>query len=85
MERDPEEVRVQHPARADDNAPYANYDAVRDYPGHVVNCNPKLTGGEMSWQKIQAPSQAPVHGPGSTGMAFWPAGRTSRRRRRSRR
>src|SRR6185369_14667071 len=29
-------------------APYANYDAVLDYPGHVVNCNTKLIGGEIS-------------------------------------
>jgi len=36
----------------DYNAPYANYDAVRDYPGHVVNCNTKLTGGEMAPQEI---------------------------------
>ena len=33
-------------------APYANYDAVRDYPGHVVNCNTKLTGGEMPPHEI---------------------------------
>jgi len=46
----------------DYNAPYANYDAVRDYPGHVVNCNPKLTGGEMSWQKIQAHFKRPCMG-----------------------
>ena len=32
----------------DYNAPYANYDAVRDYPGQVVNCNTKLTGGQIS-------------------------------------
>lgn len=33
-------------------APYENYDIVRDYPGHVVNCNTKLTGGELSPQDI---------------------------------
>ena len=31
-------------------APHANYDAVRDYPGHVVNCNTKLTDREISLQ-----------------------------------
>ena len=33
-------------------APYANYDVVRDYPGHVVNCNTKLTGGELAPREI---------------------------------
>ena len=33
-------------------APYANYDVVRDYPGHVVNCNTKLTGGKMPPQEV---------------------------------
>jgi uroporphyrinogen decarboxylase len=23
-----------------------------DYPGHVVNCNPKLTGSALSWTEI---------------------------------
>jgi len=32
----------------DYHAPYANYDVVLDYPGHVVNCNTKLVGREMS-------------------------------------
>jgi uroporphyrinogen decarboxylase len=46
----------------DYNAPYANYDAVRDYPGHVVNCNPKLTGGELGWAKIQSHFGRPCMG-----------------------
>jgi uroporphyrinogen decarboxylase len=29
-------------------APYSGYDAVRDYPGHIVNCNTRLTNREMS-------------------------------------
>ena len=33
-------------------APYANYDAVYDYPGHVVNCNVKLTDRQISGQEI---------------------------------
>jgi uroporphyrinogen decarboxylase len=36
----------------DYNLPYASYDAFPDYPGHVVNCNTKLTGGEMSPREI---------------------------------
>ena len=36
----------------DYNAPYASYDAFPDYPGHVVNCNTKLTGGEMTPREI---------------------------------
>lgn len=33
-------------------APYANYEVVRDYPGHVVNCNTKLVGRELSPQEL---------------------------------
>lgn len=33
-------------------APYDNYDAVRDYPGHVVNCNTRLIGKELAPQTI---------------------------------
>jgi len=33
-------------------APYASYDAVRDYPGQVVNCNTRLTGGYLSPREI---------------------------------
>ena len=33
-------------------APYANYDAVRDYPGQVVNCNTKMAEGELEPQAI---------------------------------
>jgi uroporphyrinogen decarboxylase len=36
----------------DYNAPYANYDLTRDYPGHVINCNTRLTGGQISPQEI---------------------------------
>lgn len=32
----------------DYHAPYAVLDAVLDYPGHVVNCNTKLVGRELS-------------------------------------
>lgn len=33
-------------------APYASFDVVRDYPGHVVNCNPKLTGKTLTLQQV---------------------------------
>jgi uroporphyrinogen decarboxylase len=33
-------------------APYADYDAVFEYPGHVINCNTNLTGRQMSGQEI---------------------------------
>jgi len=36
----------------DYHMPYANYDAVRDYPGHVVNCNTALVGRTMPLQEI---------------------------------
>jgi uroporphyrinogen decarboxylase len=46
----------------DYNAPYASYDAVRDYPGQVVNCNTKLTGGSMSPQEIATFFKRPYMG-----------------------
>lgn len=46
----------------DYNAPYADYDAVRDYPGHAVNCNPKLTTGQLSWQQINSHFGRPCMG-----------------------
>jgi len=38
----------------DYNGPYSSYDAVLDYPGQVVSCCPRLTGGTLSWQQISA-------------------------------
>ncbi|MDZ4799821.1 MAG: uroporphyrinogen decarboxylase family protein [Bryobacteraceae bacterium] len=43
-------------------APYANYDAVADYPGHVVNCNVKLAGRELSGQEITEQFRRPFMG-----------------------
>jgi uroporphyrinogen decarboxylase len=44
-------------------APYANYDAVYDYPGHVVNCNVKLTGGqELAMAEISKRFKRPFMG-----------------------
>ncbi|MBL8239671.1 MAG: hypothetical protein JNM66_19765 [Bryobacterales bacterium] len=43
-------------------APYANYDAVLDYPGHVVNCNPVLTGKTLAPQTITTLFKRPFMG-----------------------
>jgi uroporphyrinogen decarboxylase len=43
-------------------APYANYDAVIDYPGHVVNCNLKLTDREITGQEITRLFKRPFMG-----------------------
>jgi uroporphyrinogen decarboxylase len=46
----------------DYHLPYAGYDAVRDYPGHVVNCNPVLTGRTLPLQEIANFFKRPVMG-----------------------
>lgn len=43
-------------------APYANYDSVYDYPGHVVNVNTKLKGREVSAQELIAKFKRPFMG-----------------------
>ena len=43
-------------------APYANYDAVYDYPGHVVNCNVKLTDRQISGAEITKQFKRPFMG-----------------------
>jgi uroporphyrinogen decarboxylase len=43
-------------------APYANYDAYYDYPGHVVNCNVKLTDRHISSQEIAGKFKRPFMG-----------------------
>lgn len=43
-------------------APYADYDAVYDYPGHVVNCNVRLAGRQMSGQEITKVFKRPFMG-----------------------
>jgi uroporphyrinogen decarboxylase len=42
--------------------PYASYDAVRDYPGHVVNCNPVLTSRTLPFREISEFFARPVMG-----------------------
>ena len=36
----------------DYNGPYADLSPFVDYPGHVVNCNPQLTGSKLPWSEI---------------------------------
>jgi uroporphyrinogen decarboxylase len=43
-------------------APYANYGAFYDYPGHVVNCNVKLSGRQISAQEITKLFKRPFMG-----------------------
>ena len=55
-------------------APYASYAAYPDYPGHVVNCNVKLSDRQISGQEITRLFKRPFmggmdrHGIISTGM-----------------
>lgn len=46
----------------DYNAPYANYNAVLDYPGQVVNCNPQTTTKHYTWQEIETMFKRPTMG-----------------------
>ncbi len=46
----------------DYNNIYASYDAVLDYPGQVVNCNPKLTDRNLSWEEISSLFKRPSMG-----------------------
>jgi uroporphyrinogen decarboxylase len=43
-------------------APYANYDAVYDYPGHVINCNLKLTNKEFPAAEVAKLFKRPFMG-----------------------
>jgi uroporphyrinogen decarboxylase len=43
-------------------APYSSYAAYYDYPGHVVNCNVKLTGRSISAQDITSKFKRPFMG-----------------------
>lgn len=46
----------------DYNSPYSSYESVRDYPGHVVNCNTKFADGEISPQEISKLFRRPYMG-----------------------
>ncbi|MBM3763357.1 MAG: hypothetical protein FJW36_24355 [Acidobacteria bacterium] len=43
-------------------APYANYDAVYDYPGHIINCNAKLTSQHLTAAEISKRFKRPFMG-----------------------
>lgn len=43
-------------------APYANYDAYYDYPGHVINCNTKLVDRYISSREIAQRFRRPFMG-----------------------
>jgi uroporphyrinogen decarboxylase len=43
-------------------APYSSYEQVLDYPGQVVNCNPKLTDRTLSWKEIATMFKRPCMG-----------------------
>ena len=43
-------------------APYANYDAYPDYPGHVINCNTQLIDHQISGQEITKLFKRPFMG-----------------------
>ncbi len=46
----------------DYNAPYDDLTPFLDYPGHVVNCNPKLTTGSLTWEKVAQMFKRPCMG-----------------------
>jgi len=46
----------------DYNAPYANYDAVLDYPGQIVNANARLKDKTLSWQEVSTMFKRPNMG-----------------------
>jgi len=46
----------------DYNGPYADLSPYLDYPGHVVNCNPQLTTGKLSWKDIARMFKRPCMG-----------------------
>ena len=44
------------------NGPYADFSPYLDYPGHVVNCNPKLTSKTLTWKEVQQMFKRPIMG-----------------------
>ncbi len=43
-------------------APYADWTPFLDYPGHVVNCNPDLVSGSVTWQEVARLFKRPCMG-----------------------
>jgi uroporphyrinogen decarboxylase len=46
----------------DYHGPYQDLSPYIDYPGHVVNCNPALTTGKLSWKEIAGVFRRPCMG-----------------------
>jgi uroporphyrinogen decarboxylase len=46
----------------DYNGPYADLSPYLDYPGHVVNCNPRLTTGTLPWKDVARMFKRPCMG-----------------------
>ena len=46
----------------DYNGPYADFTPLLDYPGHVVNCNPVLTGRTLTWSEVASMFGRPCMG-----------------------
>ncbi len=46
----------------DYNGPYADLTSYLDYPGHIVNCNPQLTTGKLTWQEVAQMFKRPCMG-----------------------
>jgi uroporphyrinogen decarboxylase len=46
----------------DYNAPYDDLTPFLDYPGHVVNCNPQLTTGALTWNRVAELFKRPCMG-----------------------
>jgi uroporphyrinogen decarboxylase len=46
----------------DYNGPYSDLTPYLDYPGHVVNCNPRLTTRTLGWQEVARMFKRPCMG-----------------------
>jgi uroporphyrinogen decarboxylase len=46
----------------DYNGPYSDLTPYLDYPGHAVNCNPKLTTKTLTWKEVQQIFKRPLMG-----------------------
>ncbi len=46
----------------DYNGPYADFSPFLDYPGHIVNCNPRLTTKQLAWKEIMQIFKRPCMG-----------------------
>ncbi len=46
----------------DYNGQYTDLTPYLDYPGHVVNCNPQLTSGKLTWKEIAGMFKRPCMG-----------------------